>query len=1011
MGRQPRIRFTKLARRAQRFALVLLIPAMVLVAVVAIADNASSSAQRLPAERLAAIETSAGRTAASMYYEVRSLLRDGRLDDAAFTLSVLTPTDEPGPAISNMHAALLLLRGNPADRAAAYAAAQRAVRLAPTVGEFQIMRALSAPDALKPADDGAVRLSAAAVDVIKEALSQLDKTQGNARWITARISQMRAETRRISEQIDQLQADDYDPIHPFLFTRFSDLTGIALIASIGDEEAARQTQWIASRYAQSQDDLAEALRKKRILEIQRNLILEELEGAAPDRRRLLELELDEVDRELRLWQIAIERHERELAYLASEEQMRLFRAKQVEILDQETVRLTAEMGSIRATYQQRLARLESELIETKRQVFVLRTEYAALQNESRRRISLLEKAREHFQSAAGKDEALLRQVQARLAGVEAAKEAILVEQDAALAQRETMLSEAQQKVAVLERELANRENQNQTQQGEVSMVIAGLQRDLDAARAALIASKQAFEDRQDLHRRTTLRLEEEVAQANYELTNWQQLASQRDQAIKALRIHLVELQDSDQWLRETQQDLQIAEDRLTLLNKTRRELEVELAQYRSELGLAQQQVARLSQVEKELAQSRQEMEQLRAQLVERDAQADELANTREKLASIVGQLETTQAALDAAKSDVTRYEILVQDVGDKSAEITKLKAQLSDAKAEKATVDNRIAEADSALAVASLLRTDGDTLQLPEDVRWGRYHALVIGNNDYQIWNKLNTPVKDARAVADMIANDFGYEVTLLENATRAEILGALENYERTLRYDDNLLIYYAGHGQIVHNRGIGYWIPVDAALDSTIDWISDDQLRRFMKGLRAKQVMIVADSCFSGTLANEERAFGNFIRLASVDGNSLGTSSVRGRSVRSGAALGRMLQGRARVVLSSGGERPVVDEYGEDGHSIFASAFLKVLNETREPLNGSALAVRVGELVSSRIAQVPSLKAANYSQYPRFETMSRSAGHDLAADFVFAPEDWLKSTLLVKTGLLDMPPKTTVVQ
>ena len=53
----------------------------------------------------------------------------------------------------------------------------------------------------------------------------------------------------------------------------------------------------------------------------------------------------------------------------------------------------------------------------------------------------------------------------------------------------------------------------------------------------------------------------------------------------------------------------------------------------------------------------------------------------------------------------------------------------------------------------------------------GRYHALVIGNNDYEHLPKLQTAVSDATARAELLRVKYGFKVKLLLNATRDQIL------------------------------------------------------------------------------------------------------------------------------------------------------------------------------------------------------------------------------------------------
>ena len=87
----------------------------------------------------------------------------------------------------------------------------------------------------------------------------------------------------------------------------------------------------------------------------------------------------------------------------------------------------------------------------------------------------------------------------------------------------------------------------------------------------------------------------------------------------------------------------------------------------------------------------------------------------------------------------------------------------------------------------------------------GSYHALVIGNNDYTDLPKLKTAVSDAETVAQVLRSDFGFDVWLLRDATRADIIIALDDYRKTLTEDDNLLIYYAGHGLLDRQTGEGF--------------------------------------------------------------------------------------------------------------------------------------------------------------------------------------------------------------
>ena len=100
----------------------------------------------------------------------------------------------------------------------------------------------------------------------------------------------------------------------------------------------------------------------------------------------------------------------------------------------------------------------------------------------------------------------------------------------------------------------------------------------------------------------------------------------------------------------------------------------------------------------------------------------------------------------------------------------------------------------TALAEPKLLPKK-NKLNVPANINFGNYHALVIGINNDQHLNKLETAEADAKARADTLKNKYGVRVNLLLNPTQAEIVDTLYDLRSQLKFKDNLLIYYAGHG------------------------------------------------------------------------------------------------------------------------------------------------------------------------------------------------------------------------
>lgn len=235
----------------------------------------------------------------------------------------------------------------------------------------------------------------------------------------------------------------------------------------------------------------------------------------------------------------------------------------------------------------------------------------------------------------------------------------------------------------------------------------------------------------------------------------------------------------------------------------------------------------------------------------------------------------------------------------------------------------------------------------------GRNYALVIGNNDYKDLPPLKTAVADAEAVAETLKTRYTFDddaVKLLINADRNTILGALAQLRAKLGPDDRLLIYYAGHGQIDQAASEGFWQPVDALPNADYTWISNADLKRNLRGMSAKHVLVVADSCFSGSLTRSAPAQqpGTDRYFAQVDGHF------------------------SRKVITSGGNEPVADS-GTGDHSVFAYYFLKALNDN------NAAYITSFELFNSLARAV----ANNSSQKPEYGTIG-NAGDEGSGDFTF---------------------------
>ncbi len=239
-------------------------------------------------------------------------------------------------------------------------------------------------------------------------------------------------------------------------------------------------------------------------------------------------------------------------------------------------------------------------------------------------------------------------------------------------------------------------------------------------------------------------------------------------------------------------------------------------------------------------------------------------------------------------------------------------------------------------------------LQNPVSAKgFGVYHALVIGNNDYIELPKLSTAVNDAKGMGKILESRYGFKVTLLINATRRDILIVLDKLRSQLTENDNLLVYFAGHGYYDEGADRGYWLPVDAAKDTTADWISNSDITDKLKAIHAKHVMVVADSCYSGAMT----------RSVSIQ-------------LREPDYYQRIATKRARTVLTSGGIEPVLDT-GGGGHSVFSKVLLQALEDNPGMLDATELFNQIRRPIM-----------VNSNQTPQYSDI-KFAGHE-GGDFIF---------------------------
>lgn len=143
----------------------------------------------------------------------------------------------------------------------------------------------------------------------------------------------------------------------------------------------------------------------------------------------------------------------------------------------------------------------------------------------------------------------------------------------------------------------------------------------------------------------------------------------------------------------------------------------------------------------------------------------------------------------------------------------------------------------------------------------GTYYALMIGVERYgdPKINRLEYPVEDARSLGNILSGYYTFEdknISYLSNPTRQQILRKFEEMRRTLGPEDNLLIYYAGHGYWDEEMRQGYWLLADSRRDDRSNWLSNSTVTDYLRAIATRHILLISDACFSGSIFRTRSAF-----------------------------------------------------------------------------------------------------------------------------------------------------------
>lgn len=217
-------------------------------------------------------------------------------------------------------------------------------------------------------------------------------------------------------------------------------------------------------------------------------------------------------------------------------------------------------------------------------------------------------------------------------------------------------------------------------------------------------------------------------------------------------------------------------------------------------------------------------------------------------------------------------------------------------------------------------------------------YALIFATDKYDHWDDLVNPVEDARTIADELRTKFGFEVELVENAEQDQVFEKLREYnERRYKPQDQLMVFFAGHGSFDETFGEGFVVAKNSLNNdkAKTSYISHNRLRGIINNIPCEHILLTMDVCFGGTL----------------DPEIARTRNVQEYETSANEMVARKLSQRTRKYLTSGGK-----EYVSDGIPGKHSPFAAKLIESFRGYGGEDRVLTLQEIIAAMevLKQVP---------------------------------------------------------
>ena len=215
---------------------------------------------------------------------------------------------------------------------------------------------------------------------------------------------------------------------------------------------------------------------------------------------------------------------------------------------------------------------------------------------------------------------------------------------------------------------------------------------------------------------------------------------------------------------------------------------------------------------------------------------------------------------DLVKVDNNRY----QELLDLASESELIKKQLEESNARFQLLEKNTKVIEDSLRNCLLPKNDSLSIDSFSIVCSGKSYALIIAVQNYtnERFMDLDHPIRDGKDLKKVLEENYIFEsVDFVEDPTCQAIRMKFSGLESKVTEDDNVLVFYAGHGFKWNkpNNTDGYWCPSDAEWENSSTLIDNTDIIGFLSKLSSRNILLISDACFAGSIGKTRSPSPNF--------------------------------------------------------------------------------------------------------------------------------------------------------